>query len=112
MPTHSELASKLLIDAAQFFATLGEQNPPLIEQMQENTTVFQQMSEILMQDPRGMLGDTPVAELAGKLLKDAATFFKTLAQQNPSIAQQMLDNAAVFEQIGTLVAENPLGTLQ
>lgn len=112
MPTHAELASKLLLDAAQFFTTLGEQNPPLIEQMQENASVFTQMAEIISQDPRGMLGDTPSAELAGKLLKDAAIFFTTLAQQNPAIEQQMRDNAAVFDQIGDLVADNPLGILQ
>lgn len=40
MPTHAELASKLLADAASFFRTLGDQNQPLKEQMDENANVF------------------------------------------------------------------------
>jgi hypothetical protein len=80
--------------------------------MQENATVFEQMAEILTQDPRGAMAGTPNAELAGKLLKDAAIFFMTLASQNESIKQQMSENAAVFEQIGILVSDDPLGILQ
>lgn len=112
MPTHTELATKLLGDAAEFFLTLGEQNPPLMEQMQENATVFEQMAEILTGDPRGTMAGTPNAELAGKLLKDASIFFLTLASQNESIKQQMTENAAVFEQIGNLVTDDPLGILK
>ena len=40
MPAHAELASKLLVDAAGFFRTLGDQNEPLKEQMEENASVF------------------------------------------------------------------------
>ena len=112
MPTHTELAAKLLNDASEFFLTLGEQNPPLMEQMQENASVFQHMAEILTNDPRGALGGTPNAELAGKLLKDAASFFFTLAGQNENIKEQMSENAAVFEQIGNLVTDDPLGILE
>lgn len=111
MPTHAELASKLLIDAADFFITLGEQNPPLADQMEENSTVFKQMSALLMQEPEGALNETPHAELAGKLLVDAATFFTTLAEQNEPIKDQMLENANVYKQIGELVMANPLGVL-
>jgi len=42
MPTHAELSAKLLVDAATFFKTLGEQNEPLKEQMDENADVFEQ----------------------------------------------------------------------
>jgi hypothetical protein len=112
MPTHAELASKLLFDAAEFFLTLGEQNPPLMDQMQENADVFRQMAAILAEQPQGQLSGTPIAELGGKLLKDAATFFTTLASQNPPIKQQMMENATVFHQIGELVTQNPLGILE
>ncbi len=111
MPTHAELASKLLIDAADFFITLGEQNEPLKEQMEENATVFKQMGALLAQEPQVALNDTPHSELAGKLLVDAATFFTTLAEQNEPIKEQMEENANVYKQIGELVIKNPLGVL-
>ncbi len=111
MPTHAELASKLLVDAADFFLTLGEQNPPLKDQMVENATVFKQMGGLLTQDPQGALNNTPHSELAGKLLIDAATFFITLANQNEPIKEQMEENANVYKQIGELVMKNPLGIL-
>lgn len=112
MPTHAELASKLLLDAAEFFKTLGDQNPPLADQMSENADVFTQMSQILSQNPTGEISGTPASELAGKLLKDAATFFTTLANQNEPIKDQMLENASVFTQIGDLLMQDPLGELK
>lgn len=111
MPTHAELAAKLLVDASEFFLTLGEQNPELKDQMQENASVFQQMAALMGSDPGGALGETSHAELSGKLLKDAATFFVTLAQQNDPIREQMMENANVYNQIGDLVIENPMGVL-
>lgn len=111
MPTHAELSTKLLVDAADFFVTLGEQNPPLKEQMEENATVFQQMGTLLSQEPQGALNGTPHGELAGKLLIDASTFFTTLAEQNEPIKEQMLENANVYKQIGELVISDPLGIL-
>lgn len=111
MPTHAELASKLLADAATFFKTLARQNEDLEEQMNENATVFDQMSEIILQNPEGQLDGAPIAELASRLLKDAAGFFRTLAEQNEPIREQMTENANVYEQIGDLVFNDPLGIL-
>lgn len=111
MPSHSELASKLLADSAGFFRTLGEQNAELKDQMEENAGVFEQMSGLIMQDPNGELNGTSYAELCGRLLQDAAGFFRTLAEQNEPLKEQMEENANVFEQIGTLVMEDPNGIL-
>jgi hypothetical protein len=111
MPTHAELASKLLVDAAAFFRTLGEQNEPLKEQMDENADVFEQMAALLMQNPHGDLNGASHGELTGKLLKDAATFFRTLAEQNEPLKEQMEENAGVYDQIADLVAGDPLGIL-
>ena len=111
MPTHAELAGKLLVDAATFFRTLAEQNADLKEQMEENASVFEQMGSLITQDPQGALEGTTHAELTGRLLKDAAGFFRTLAEQNEPIREQMEENANVYEQIGDLVSQNPLGIL-
>jgi len=111
MPTHSELASRLLVDAATFFRTLAEQNPELQEQMNENATVFEQMADLIVNEPQGRLEDMSHAELAGKLLIDAAGFFKSLADQNEPIRDQMYENANVYEQMGNMVIEDPLGWL-
>lgn len=112
MPSHAELASKLLSDAAVFFRTLAEQNEDLKEQMTENADVFDQMSGLIGQDPAGNLNGTPYSELVGKLLKDAAVFFRTLAEQNEPIKEQMTENATVFDQIGDLVTQDPTGNLE
>ena len=57
MPTHSELAARLLRDAAQFFRTIGEQNAPLKEQMQDNAQVFDQVADLVERDPTGEVQD-------------------------------------------------------
>ena len=111
MPTHAELAGKLLVDAATFFRTLSSQNPELADQMNENATVFEQMANLLVQQPQGVLEGTPHGELAGRLLVDASGFFYTLAEQNEPIRDQMNENARVYEQIGQLVSKDPLGIL-
>ena len=55
LPTHAELAARLLRDAAAFFRTLGEQNPPLAEQMLENSAVFEQVASLVESDPLARL---------------------------------------------------------
>lgn len=112
MPTYAELAGKLMIDAATFFRTLAGQNEALKAQMIENATVFEQMATLVTQDPMGSLEGTPNAELAGRLLKDAAGFFRTLAENNEPIREQMEENATVYEQIGDMVTSSPLEILE
>ncbi len=111
MPTHAELSVRLLNDAADFFTALGENNEPLKQQMEENTTVFKQMAALLEQDPQGELNGAAYSELAGKLLQDAAGFFRSLAEQNEPLKEQMMENANIYEQIGDLVAQDPMGIL-
>ncbi len=54
---------------------------------------------------------TTYADLAVKLLQDAATFFRAVAEQNPALAEQMHDNASVYEQVAELLATDPQGKL-
>lgn len=51
------------------------------------------------------------AELAAKLLRDAATFFRNVGAQNDPLKEQMNDNASVYEQVADLLEQNPNGTL-
>lgn len=55
MPAHNELAAKLLRDAAAFFKTIAEQNPPLKEQMDENADVFEQVADLVETNPTGQI---------------------------------------------------------
>jgi hypothetical protein len=55
MPTHAQIAARLLRDAAVFFRTLGGQNPPLEEQMSENARVFEQVADLVETNPTGEL---------------------------------------------------------
>ncbi|TVQ82223.1 MAG: hypothetical protein EA357_10255 [Micavibrio sp.] len=53
--TYTDLAVKLLRDAAGFFRNVGEQNEPLKEQMNDNADVYEQVADLLEQDPTGTL---------------------------------------------------------
>ena len=55
MPSHAELSAKLLRDAATFFKTIAQQNPPLKEQMDENADVFEQVADLVEKDPMGQI---------------------------------------------------------
>jgi len=55
MITYAEMAAKLLRDAAGFFRNVGEQNPPLRDQMNDNAEVYDQVADLLEQDPMGTL---------------------------------------------------------
>lgn len=55
MPTHAEVAAKLLRDAAGFFRNIGDQNAPLKDQMYENADVFEQVALLVEAEPLGHL---------------------------------------------------------
>ncbi|MCB1532734.1 MAG: hypothetical protein KDJ35_07685 [Alphaproteobacteria bacterium] len=69
------------------------------------------MAALIVQEPQGSINDKSHAELAGRLLADAAAFFRTLAEQNEPIKEQMEENANVFDQVAQLVSTNPLGVM-
>lgn len=52
------------------------------------------------------------ANLAAKLLRDAAIFFRNVGEQNKPLKEQMDDNASVYEQVADLVEHDPLGVLE
>lgn len=51
MATNAELAAKLLRDASGFFRNVGEQNPDLKDQMNDNAQVYEQVADMVEQDP-------------------------------------------------------------
>ena len=51
------------------------------------------------------------AKLAADLLRNAATFFRDVAGQNPDLTDQMLANAGTFDTIAKLVEDDPTGEL-
>ncbi len=55
MPSHAEIAARLLRDAATFFRAVGEQNEALRDQMTENADVFEQVAVLVETDPAGQL---------------------------------------------------------
>ena len=59
MPSHAQLAAKLLRDAATFFRNVGAQNPELMEEMSENAAVYDQVADLTEADP---LGELPIGE--------------------------------------------------
>ncbi len=50
-------------------------------------------------------------QLAVRLLRDAAGFFRNVADQNPAVADQMRENADVYEEVAALLDDDPDGTV-
>jgi hypothetical protein len=57
MPTNAELAARLLRDAAEFFRTVGQQNPELQAELEENANTFERVATLVEQDPTGSVDD-------------------------------------------------------
>jgi hypothetical protein len=51
------------------------------------------------------------AQLAATLLRDAATFFREVGEQNEPIRARMDTNATVYEQVAELVEADPTGEI-
>ncbi len=51
-------------------------------------------------------------QLASKLLRDAALFFRNVGAQNEPLKEQMNDNASVYEQVADLLEKDPMGALE
>ncbi len=52
---------------------------------------------------------TTNAELAARLLRGAADFFRHIGEQNPGIAPEMEENARTYEAVASMVEEDPAG---
>ncbi|MCP5368315.1 MAG: hypothetical protein H6907_10815 [Hyphomicrobiales bacterium] len=52
-----------------------------------------------------------VQDISVKLLQDAATFFRTIGEQNPELEEQMIGNADVYDQVAGLLAQDPFTEL-
>jgi hypothetical protein len=51
------------------------------------------------------------AQLAARLLRDAAAFFTHLADENPTLQEHMQENAQIYNQVADLVEQSPLETI-
>lgn len=51
-------------------------------------------------------------QLAALLLRDAATFFRDVGEQNEPLKAQMDDNASVYERVADLLETDPLGVIE
>ena len=52
------------------------------------------------------------ATLAARLLRDAAIFFRTIAEQNPPLAAAMTENASIYDDVAALVEHDPNGVVE
>jgi len=53
-----------------------------------------------------------VTVLAGQLLRSAADFFESVAEQNPSLSVMMRDNAEVYRQVAESLETDPARRLE
>ena len=55
---------------------------------------------------------TTNAQLAARLLRDAAQFFRTVAAQNETLNDAMNENAKIFDEVAILVETDPTGVVE
>lgn len=55
---------------------------------------------------------TKHSELAANLLRDAAVFYRQIADTNPSVASSLRESAETFDAAATLVESDPNGVVQ
>jgi hypothetical protein len=55
---------------------------------------------------------TSYVDLAIKLLRDAAGFYRNVGEQNRPIKSEMFDNADVYDQVAELLEDDPAGFLE
>ena len=110
MPTYAKITADMLIDTAKFFRTLAEQNADVRKDMTSNAEVYDRMANLITSEPYGT-GPTGhrYADLAARLLRDTAEFYKRLAQDNEPIREQMITNAGIYEQIADALVKDPMG---
>lgn len=112
MPTYAELSADMLKDAANFFKTLASQNEAVRDDMTKNAAVYIRVAELLSESPTGVSPNGHAfKDLASKLMRDTAIFYRTLASQNMPIKDQLERNAAIYEQIADALDENPLAIM-
>jgi intracellular multiplication protein IcmJ len=106
----TQLAADLLQDAARFYRTLARENPE-IESIRETAETYLRVAHYMTTSPHETPPRSSAPEtystLAIQLLRDSARFFRKLAGQNAPIESQMEQNAAIYEQIATMLETNP-----
>ena len=66
----------------------------------------------ILQAARGGITLATHAQIAGRLLRDAAKFFRNVAAQNEPLREQLNDNATVYDQVADLLEADPMGVLE
>jgi c-di-AMP phosphodiesterase-like protein len=112
MNTYAEMSAQLLIEAAAFFTKLAEKNQSIQRQMAENVATFRQMAELIKASPEGRIEHMSHGEMTARLLNEAATFFRSIGEQNLPLKEQMDQNADIYETVARIVAKNPSKRLE
>ena len=112
METYADMTAELLKEAAGFFEKLAETNEAIKPQMTENIATFLQMAELIKTSPEGRVEHLSHAEMAARLLKEAAMFFRSIGEQNPPLKEQMDQNAEIYESVANVVEQTPLRNLE
>ena len=58
------------------------------------------------------MAQTSYLDLAVKLLRDAAGFYRNVGEQNLPIKDEMCDNADVYDQVADLLEDDPSGVIE
>lgn len=58
MATHAQLGARLLRDAATFFRNIAAQNETLKGQLNDNASIYDQVADLLEEDPLGQIGES------------------------------------------------------
>jgi hypothetical protein len=54
---------------------------------------------------------TTHAELAARLLRDAASMFRSIGSSDPELGERVQEFASVYERVADLVENDPMGSI-
>ena len=108
----NELSAKMLREAAGFFLKISQDNPAAQADMANNADTYYKMAELIEKDPQGATEHLTHAEMAARLLGDAAIFFRSVGETNPPIAEQMSHNADVFDELAAMLRADPVKVVE
>lgn len=50
---------------------------------------------------------TTIADVGADMLRAAANFFRAVGEENPALVDQMAQNAAAYENVATMLQDDP-----
>lgn len=105
---YCDMAADLLVETADFFVRTAADHPDKRDAMADSAGTYRHMADLIRSAPAGVVEHLSHAEMAARLLEDAAVFFEGVVQVNPMLSDVLSGNVAVFRSVALKLRDDPL----